>query len=82
LIEDLALANHMLASRELGILDAFGHVSVRNPDNPNRYFISRYISAGVVTGDDIIENDLDSRPGLVGLERRPLLESIDALQDR
>jgi HCOMODA/2-hydroxy-3-carboxy-muconic semialdehyde decarboxylase len=46
----------------LGILDAFGHVSVRNPRNPNHYFISRYVSAGVVKASDIIENDLDSRP--------------------
>jgi ribulose-5-phosphate 4-epimerase/fuculose-1-phosphate aldolase len=52
----------MLASAELGILDAFGHVSVRNPRNPSHYFISRYISAGVVTPKDIIENDLDSQP--------------------
>ncbi len=61
-INDLVLANRMLASKELGILDAFGHVSVRNPRNPNRYFISRYVSAGVVTAADIIENDLDSKP--------------------
>jgi ribulose-5-phosphate 4-epimerase/fuculose-1-phosphate aldolase len=61
-IDDLVLANRMLASKELGILDAFGHVSVRNPANPGHYFISRYISAGVVTADDVIENDLDSKP--------------------
>src|SRR5439155_1200490 len=61
-IDDLVLANRMLASKELGILDAFGHVSVRNPRNPNHYFISRYVSAGVVRADDIIENDLDSKP--------------------
>lgn len=61
-IDDLVLANRMLASKELGILDAFGHVSVRNPRNPNHYFISRYVSAGVVKASDIIENDLDSRP--------------------
>lgn len=61
-IDDLVLANRVLASRELGILDAFGHVSVRNPANPSHYFISRYISAGVVTANDIIENDLDSKP--------------------
>ncbi|HYR91588.1 MAG TPA: class II aldolase/adducin family protein [Terriglobia bacterium] len=60
--QDLAHANRMLAAPELGILDAFGHVSVRNPRNPNHYFISRYISAGVVTPGDIIENDLDSQP--------------------
>jgi len=61
-INDLVLANRMLASMELGILDSSGHVSVRNPRNPNRYFISRYVSAGVVKASDIIENDLDSRP--------------------
>src|SRR5262249_45111434 len=62
LINDLVLANRMLASKELGILDAYGHVSVRNPRNPNHYFISRYVSAGVVKATDIIENDLDSKP--------------------
>ena len=61
-IDDLVLANRMLASKELGVLDAFGHVSVRNPRDPNHYFISRYISAGVVKAGDIIENDLDSQP--------------------
>jgi HCOMODA/2-hydroxy-3-carboxy-muconic semialdehyde decarboxylase len=62
LSDDLVLANRMLASKEVGILDAFGHVSVRSPRNPNHYFISRYVSAGVVKAGDIIENDLDSRP--------------------
>ena len=62
IIDDLVSANRMLASKELGILDAFGHVSVRNPQNPSHYFISRYVSAGVVKASDIIENDLDSRP--------------------
>ena len=52
----------MLASKELGILDAFGHVSVRSPRNPSHYLISRYVSAGVVKAGDIIENDLDSKP--------------------
>jgi ribulose-5-phosphate 4-epimerase/fuculose-1-phosphate aldolase len=61
-IDDLVLANRMLASKELGILDAFGHVSVRSPRNPSHYLISRYVSAGVVKAGDIIENDLDSKP--------------------
>lgn len=61
-IEDLVLVNRILASRELEILDTRGHVSVRNPRNPNRYFISRYIAPGVVTRGDIYEADLDSRP--------------------
>lgn len=60
-IDDLVLANHMLASTELGILDSMGHVSVRDPDNPSHYFISRYVSPGSVTASDIIENDFDSK---------------------
>jgi len=61
-INNLVLANRILSSRELGILDASGHVSVRDPMNPNHYYISRYVSAGVVKASDIIENDLDSKP--------------------
>jgi HCOMODA/2-hydroxy-3-carboxy-muconic semialdehyde decarboxylase len=44
------------------ILSAYGHVSVRNPGNPNRYFISRDVSPGIVRAADIYESDLDSRP--------------------
>src|SRR6267142_2627760 len=60
LVDDLVLANRMLASQELGFLDAYGHVSVRSRNNPNHFFISRYVSPGIVTASDIIENDLDS----------------------
>ena len=62
LIDDLVLANRMLASEELGVLDAFGHVSVRSRTNPNRFYIARYVAPGIVTAADIIENDLDSKP--------------------
>ena len=34
LLDDLVAANRILADQ--GILDAFGHVSVRHPDNPDR----------------------------------------------
>ena len=62
LVDDLVLANRMLASQELGFLDAYGHVSVRSRINPNHFLISRYVSPGIVTAGDIIENDLDSKP--------------------
>src|SRR5215467_12013476 len=62
LIDELVLANRMLASQELGVLDAFGHVSVRSRTNLNRFYISRYVAPGIVTAADIIENDLDSKP--------------------
>ena len=69
LIDDLVLANRMLASQELGFLDAYGHVSVRSRSTPSHFFISRYVSPGIVTANDIIENDLDSKP--VAGERGP-----------
>jgi ribulose-5-phosphate 4-epimerase/fuculose-1-phosphate aldolase len=61
LIADLVAANHILA-HEINVLDAYGHVSVRDSRNPSHYFLSRAISAGMVTAADIIEYDLDSRP--------------------
>ncbi len=60
LVEELVVANHILA-RE-GVLDAYGHVSVRDPANPNRFWLARHMAAGTVTASDIIEYDLDSKP--------------------
>jgi len=57
---ELALANRIVANE--GIIDAFGHVSMRHPDNPNRYLLSRSRAPELVTVDDFIEYDLDSRP--------------------
>jgi HCOMODA/2-hydroxy-3-carboxy-muconic semialdehyde decarboxylase len=51
-------ANHILVNE--GVLDGYGHVSVRNPDNPNRYFLARAGAPGLVTAADIVEYDLDS----------------------
>ena len=42
--------------------DAFGHVSHRHPDAPDRYFMSRSMAPALVTPDDIIEYSLDSVP--------------------
>ena len=61
LIDDLVIANRVLA-HEIGVLDAYGHVSARDLRNHNRYYLSRAISAGMVTAADIIEYDLDSKP--------------------
>ena len=36
---ELALANRIVANE--GVIDAFGHVSMRIPGNPNRYLLSR-----------------------------------------
>ena len=48
LIDDLVIANQILA-HEIGVLDAYGHVSVRDNRNPSHYYLSRAISAGMVT---------------------------------
>jgi len=60
LIEDLVVANRVLAQE--GLFDAYGHVSVRHPANPNRYLLSRSLAPALVTAGDILEYDLDSNP--------------------
>ena len=56
----LAIANRILGNE--GVIDAFGHASVRHPGNPNRYFLARSRSPLFVEPDDILEFDLDSNP--------------------
>jgi HCOMODA/2-hydroxy-3-carboxy-muconic semialdehyde decarboxylase len=60
LVNELVLANHILAGE--GVLDAYGHVSVRDPRDPNHFLLAGHMAAGVVTANDIIEYDLDSKP--------------------
>jgi ribulose-5-phosphate 4-epimerase/fuculose-1-phosphate aldolase len=60
LIDDLVAASRILADQ--GVLDAYGHVSIRHPSNPNRYLIARAMSPANVTAADIMEFDLDSEP--------------------
>jgi HCOMODA/2-hydroxy-3-carboxy-muconic semialdehyde decarboxylase len=57
---ELAVANRILSNE--GIVDAFGHISVRNPNDPNRYFISRHRAPDLVEPSDILEMTLDSTP--------------------
>ena len=48
--------------RQKGVLDALGHVSVRDPHNPNRYWMSRSLAPALVTPADIMEFDVDGNP--------------------
>jgi HCOMODA/2-hydroxy-3-carboxy-muconic semialdehyde decarboxylase len=57
---DLAVANRIVSHE--GIIDAFGHVSMRHPTKPDRYLISRSRSPEVVEASDIYEYTLDSEP--------------------
>jgi ribulose-5-phosphate 4-epimerase/fuculose-1-phosphate aldolase len=60
LIQDLVIANRILAREE--VVDAYGHVSVRHPENPHHFLIARSLAPELVGSDDIVELDLDGRP--------------------
>jgi ribulose-5-phosphate 4-epimerase/fuculose-1-phosphate aldolase len=60
LLDDLVAANRILA--EHGVIDAYGHVSLRSPDNPKRFFLARAIAPETVQAADILEYDLDGNP--------------------
>ena len=57
LIEDIVVGSRILA--DLGVVDAFGHVSARHPTNPNRFLMSRSLAPALVTSGDVMEFDLD-----------------------
>jgi HCOMODA/2-hydroxy-3-carboxy-muconic semialdehyde decarboxylase len=58
--EQLARANRMIANE--GVLDAFGHVTLRHPTDPGRYLMSRSRAPELVEPGDILEFTLDSKP--------------------
>jgi ribulose-5-phosphate 4-epimerase/fuculose-1-phosphate aldolase len=55
----LVVANRILFDQ--GVVDAFGHISVRSVRNPSHFFLSRSRAPGPVTAD-ILEFDVDSNP--------------------
>lgn len=55
-LEDLVIANHILVNER--VLDGFGHISVRNPTQPERFYIARSMAPGLVAAEDIVEVDL------------------------
>src|SRR5690349_12924276 len=59
-MQDFVAASRILARH--GVLDGWGHVSIRHPKNPERYLISRARAAALVTAADIMEFDLHSNP--------------------
>ena len=66
-VRDLVIANRILANED--VVDAYGHVSVRHPRNPERYLLSRSRSPELVERGDIMEFSLDGKP--VGDDARP-----------
>jgi ribulose-5-phosphate 4-epimerase/fuculose-1-phosphate aldolase len=71
LIEELVTANRILASQ--GIVDSFGHVSIRHPDRPDRYLLSRARAPERVEAADIMEFTLEGDP-VDAQGRSPYLE--------
>jgi len=69
-IGDLVIANRILAKED--VVDAYGHVSIRHPQKPDHYLLSRSLSPEFVTRSDIIEFKLDGTP--VNDDRPPYLE--------
>jgi ribulose-5-phosphate 4-epimerase/fuculose-1-phosphate aldolase len=59
-IDDLVIANHILANQN--ILDAWGHVSIRSAKNPKHFYLSRSLAPALVKAEDIMEHDEDSTP--------------------
>lgn len=60
IFDDLVAAYRTLA--EQGVIDAYGHVSMRSPQNPQRFFIARSLAPERVQAEDMMEYDLDSVP--------------------
>jgi HCOMODA/2-hydroxy-3-carboxy-muconic semialdehyde decarboxylase len=71
LIDDLVSANHILFKE--GVVDGFGHVSVRDERDPERFLLSRSIAPATVTARDVMEFGMDGEP-LNARDRRPYLE--------
>jgi ribulose-5-phosphate 4-epimerase/fuculose-1-phosphate aldolase len=60
ILEDLAAASRILARQ--GVVDAFGHVSLRHPEAPDRFLMSRSLAPALVVPEDIMEFTLDGEP--------------------
>jgi len=60
LIADLVDANRIMFRH--GVVDAFGHISVRHPLRPDHFLLSRNLAPGLVTAADIEEFGPDSEP--------------------
>ena len=70
-LEEIVTANRILA-RE-GVVDSFGHVSARHPDNPNRFLLSRARAPERIEAPDIMEFTLEGE-AVDARGRAPYLE--------
>ena len=70
-VEELATANRILAREE--VVDSFGHVSVRHPERPDRFLLSRARAPDCIEAADIMEFTLEGEP-VDARDRKPYLE--------
>src|SRR3954452_636913 len=59
-IDDLVSGNHILYDQD--IVDGYGHLSARDPRNPERFLMSRARAPGLVAPEDIMEFGMDGEP--------------------
>ncbi|HYR41761.1 MAG TPA: class II aldolase/adducin family protein [Terriglobia bacterium] len=70
-LNELVVANRILANEN--VVDAYGHVSVRHPGKPQRFFMAQMLAAPeMVERDDLMEFGLDGEP--VTDNRTPSIE--------
>ena len=67
----LVTANRIVANEN--VCDSYGHVSIRHPDNPNRYLLAYSRSPSLVVAEDIVTFELDGTPVDLG-DRTPYSE--------
>ena len=60
IVRELVAANRILAANN--VIDAFGHVSVRDPHDAGRFYIATSKSPALVTEDDIVTVGVDGEP--------------------
>jgi ribulose-5-phosphate 4-epimerase/fuculose-1-phosphate aldolase len=70
-IQDLVCSNRILAAEH--VVDAFGHVSARHPDNQERYLLARARAPELIDPDDIMEFTLGCEP-IEARGRTPYIE--------
>jgi HCOMODA/2-hydroxy-3-carboxy-muconic semialdehyde decarboxylase len=59
-IQDLVTAGHICANE--GVVDSFGHLSVRSAKDPSHFYMPRALAPANVTAADIIEFDMNGNP--------------------
>ena len=60
MLRDLVVGNRILGHQ--GVVDVYGHLSMRHPDNPGHYFMSCSRAPALVTLEDLMEFKLDGTP--------------------